>query len=85
MDLIVALIIGGVAGWLAGRIMKSKSEGVIWNIILGLVGAFFGAWLFRFLGIIEGSQGWIGSIITATIGAVLLIWINRKLFKRGFF
>ncbi len=80
MDLIVAILIGAVAGWLAGKIMKSKSEGVVWNIILGIVGGFFGSWLFGLLGIEGGS--WIGSIITATVGAIALIFLNRKLFKR---
>jgi uncharacterized membrane protein YeaQ/YmgE (transglycosylase-associated protein family) len=80
MDLIVAILIGAAAGWLAGKIMKSKSEGVVWNIILGIVGGFFGGWLFGWLGIASGS--WIGSIITATVGAILLIFLNRKLFKR---
>lgn len=82
MDYIVALIIGGVAGWLAGRIMKSKSEGVVWNILLGIVGGLFGGWLFSLLGFEPGSSSLIGSIITATVGAILLIWLNRKLFKR---
>ena len=82
IKLIVSLIIGGAAGWLAGKIMKSKSEGVVWNILLGLVGGFFGGWLFGLLGFETGSSSWIGSIITGTIGAILLIWLNRKLFKR---
>jgi uncharacterized membrane protein YeaQ/YmgE (transglycosylase-associated protein family) len=82
VKLIVALLIGGAAGWLAGRIMKSKSEGVVWNIILGLVGGFFGGWLFGLLGLTSESSSWLGSIITATVGAILLIWLNRKLFKR---
>ncbi|WP_070138206.1 GlsB/YeaQ/YmgE family stress response membrane protein [Crocinitomix algicola] len=82
MELIVALIIGGVAGWLAGGIMKSKSEGVVWNIILGLAGGFFGAWVFQLIGISDGSPGWLGSILTATFGAILLIFLNRLLFKR---
>lgn len=81
MSWIVSLIVGGIAGFLAGKMMKSKSEGVVWNIILGLVGGFFGGWLFELLGFDESSS-FIGSIITATIGAVILIYLNRKLFKR---
>lgn len=82
MKIVVAIIIGGVAGWLAGRIMKSKSEGVVWNILLGIAGGFFGSWLFAILGL-GGTEGsWLGSIITGTVGAILLIWLNRKLFKR---
>ena len=80
IDLIVAVLVGAAAGWLAGRIMKSKSEGIVWNVILGIVGGFFGGWLFSLVGIEGGSL--IGSIITATVGAILLIFLNRKLFKR---
>ncbi|MFT5818889.1 MAG: putative membrane protein YeaQ/YmgE (transglycosylase-associated protein family) [Crocinitomix sp.] len=82
MDIIIAIIIGGAAGWLAGKMMKSKSEGVVWNIILGIVGGFVGSWLFGLLGFGGEGQSWLGAIITGTIGAVLLIFLNRKLFKR---
>ena len=50
MELLGAIIIGAAAGWLAGRIMKSKSEGLVWNIILGIVGGFFGGWILQFIG-----------------------------------
>lgn len=82
MELLVAVLIGAAAGWLAGKIMKSKSEGVVWNIILGIVGGFFGGWLFGFFGYNGDQASWLGSLITGTVGAVLLIFINRKLFKR---
>lgn len=82
MDVIVAIIIGGAAGWLAGKMMKSKSEGVVWNIILGIVGGFVGSWLFGILGLGGDGGSWTGSLISGTVGAVLLIFLNRKLFKR---
>ncbi len=81
MNFIVAVIIGGAAGWLAGKLMKSKSEGVVWNILLGIVGGFVGSWVFSLFGF-DDSGSWLGSIITATLGAILLIYLNRKLFKR---
>lgn len=81
MGIIVGLLIGGVAGYLAGKLMNSKTEGVIWNIILGLAGGFVGSWVFGILGFGE-TTSWLGSIISATVGAVLLIFLNRKLFKR---
>jgi uncharacterized membrane protein YeaQ/YmgE (transglycosylase-associated protein family) len=80
--IIVAIIIGGCAGWLAGKMMKSKSEGIVWNIILGIVGGFVGSWLFDILGFGGTDGSLIGAIITGTVGAVLLIFLNRKLFKR---
>lgn len=81
MKLIAALIIGGCAGWLAGKIMNSKSEGVVWNIILGIVGGLAGGWLFGLLGFESASTSWLGSIITGTIGAIALIWVYRKISK----
>jgi len=82
MELLGAILIGAAAGWLAGRIMKSKSEGVVWNIILGIVGGFFGGWILQFVGFGGKDASWIASIITGTVGASLLIFINRKVFKR---
>ena len=76
MDVLVALIIGGIAGWLAGMIMKADSGGLILNILLGIAGGFVGNWLFAWMNISLGS-GWIGSILTATIGAAVLILIVR--------
>ena len=72
-SIIIILIIGAVAGWLAGKIMKGRGFGVIGNIIVGIVGAFLGGFLFGLLGIAAG--GLIGSLITATVGAVVLIYL----------
>jgi len=80
MELLIAVLIGAVAGWLAGVIMKSNSNGVLVNIILGIAGGFVGAWLFKVLGVSIGS-GLIGAIITATIGAAALILVGRLVFK----
>jgi uncharacterized membrane protein YeaQ/YmgE (transglycosylase-associated protein family) len=63
--------------------MKSKSEGIVWNILLGIVGGFFGNWLFGLFGFgTDGDTSWLGSLISGTVGAVILIFLNRKLFKR---
>jgi uncharacterized membrane protein YeaQ/YmgE (transglycosylase-associated protein family) len=72
-SLIGALIIGALAGWLAGKIMKGKGFGVIGNIVIGIVGAFIGGFLFSIIGISAG--GIIGSLITATFGAVALLYL----------
>ena len=71
--LIFTLIIGALAGWLAGKIMKGKGFGVIGNIIVGVVGAVLGGFLFGLLGVSAG--GMIGSLVTATIGAIVLLWV----------
>lgn len=80
MELLYTLIIGAIAGWLAGLIMKGSGYGLLINIILGIVGAFVGSWLFGALGISIAS-GLLGSLITAVIGAVVVLFI-AGLFKR---
>ncbi len=70
--LVVVLLVGAVAGWLAGTIMKGKGFGIIGNIIIGVIGAVLGDYLFNFLGI--SVSGLVGSLITATAGAVVLLF-----------
>lgn len=72
--IIIILIIGAVAGWLAGQIVRGMGFGLIGNIVVGIVGAFIAAWLLPQLGIAIGS-GMVRSIINATIGAVILLVI----------
>jgi uncharacterized membrane protein YeaQ/YmgE (transglycosylase-associated protein family) len=79
--LIAWLIIGAIAGWLAGLLVKGGGFGLIVDIIVGVVGAFIGGWLASTLGINIGG-GLIGSIIIAVIGAVILLFVIR-LFKRA--
>lgn len=76
--IIVWLIIGAIAGWLAGTLLKGGGFGLIGDIIVGIVGAFIGGWLAGVLGIATGG-GIIVSIITATIGAVILLLIVRMI------
>lgn len=78
MNLIIFLIIGGVAGWLASTFMN-KDQGILMNIIVGIVGAYVGGFLGGLIGLT--ATGFIGSIIMATIGAVILLWILGKLKK----
>jgi uncharacterized membrane protein YeaQ/YmgE (transglycosylase-associated protein family) len=79
--IITWLVIGAIAGWLAGVLVKGGGFGLIVDIIVGIVGAFIGGWLSGVLHISLGG-GWIGSIIIAVIGAVILLFILR-LIKRG--
>jgi uncharacterized membrane protein YeaQ/YmgE (transglycosylase-associated protein family) len=71
--LFVVLVIGAIAGWLGGLIMKGSGFGLLGNIIVGIVGAVIGGALFGMLGI--SASGILGSIITATAGAVVLLFI----------
>ncbi len=72
-SLILILLIGAAAGWLAGNIMKGRGFGAVGNIVVGIVGAFLGGFLFSLVGIKAG--GIIGSLITATVGALVLLWV----------
>ena len=78
---IVFLVIGAVAGWLAGRIMQGGGFGLIGNLIVGVLGSFFGGWLFGVLGISVGGE-WLGPIITATVGALVLL-LAVKVIKKA--
>jgi uncharacterized membrane protein YeaQ/YmgE (transglycosylase-associated protein family) len=72
--ILVILLIGAVAGWLAGLIVRGMGFGLIGNIVVGIVGAFIAAWLLPRIGIVIGG-GIVASIINATIGAVVLLVI----------
>ena len=80
MDFLIWLAIGAVAGWLAGNIMKGGGFGLLWNILLGIVGAFVGGWLFGVLGISLGS-GMISTLLTALVGALVILFV-AGLFKK---
>jgi uncharacterized membrane protein YeaQ/YmgE (transglycosylase-associated protein family) len=69
------LVVGLVAGWLAGAVMKGGGYGVLGDLIVGLIGSFFGGLLMGFF--IEGSAGFWGSIVVAFIGACVLIALVR--------
>ncbi len=79
--LIVWLVVGAVAGWLAGLIVKGMGFGLIGNIVVGIVGAVVAGWLLPRLGIVIGG-GMVATIINATIGAVILLVI-LGLIRRG--
>jgi uncharacterized membrane protein YeaQ/YmgE (transglycosylase-associated protein family) len=70
-SLLVLLLIGAIAGWLAGTLVKGYGFGLIGNIVIGVIGAFIGAWLMPQLGF--GMAGLVGQIVSATIGAIVLL------------
>ncbi len=79
MNLPWFLLIGVAAGWLASQIMKGGGSGLVTDLIMGVIGSVLGGFLFGLLGL--SADGAIGSLVTATIGAIVLIaglrWINR--------
>jgi len=79
-NLVIFLLVGVAAGWLAGRIMKGGGFGLFGDMVVGVIGAFLGGWLFGLLGISAG--GLLGLLVTAFVGAVVLLFLLR-LVKRG--
>jgi uncharacterized membrane protein YeaQ/YmgE (transglycosylase-associated protein family) len=79
-DIIWFLLIGLAAGWLAGQIMKTGQRGLIENLVVGVIGAIVGGLIFRLVGF--AAVNLIGRLISATVGALLLIFLMRK-FRRG--
>jgi len=75
-SLLILLLVGAIAGWLAGVIVKGYGFGLFGNIAVGIVGSFIGTWLFPRLGLVQGS-GLAGDIIGATVGAVVLLLLLR--------
>jgi uncharacterized membrane protein YeaQ/YmgE (transglycosylase-associated protein family) len=82
MDLLYILIIGAVSGWLAGLLMKGSSNGLLWDIILGIVGSFVGGWLLGKLGVhLNIGSPTVSLIVTSVIGAAVVLLV-AGLFKR---
>ncbi|MFY0644700.1 MAG: GlsB/YeaQ/YmgE family stress response membrane protein [Bacteroidia bacterium] len=81
MGIIWSIVVGGIAGWLAGALMKGKGYGLLQNILLGIVGGALGGWVFRFFGFTAG-EGFIPQLITAVIGAVIIISLYRAIKKK---
>jgi uncharacterized membrane protein YeaQ/YmgE (transglycosylase-associated protein family) len=80
MSLLYSLLVGAIAGWLAGKIMKGGGFGLPLNILLGVVGGLVGNWVFGLLGV-SVSDGIIGDVLTGGIGAILILFI-ASLFKK---
>ena len=80
MGFLAWIVVGLIAGWLAGQVMKGSGYGVLVDIILGILGGVLGGWIFGMLGIWQG-RGMIGSIVVAFVGAVILVGITHLLKK----
>lgn len=74
ISLITLLLVGAIAGWLAGQIVRGYGFGLIGNIVVGIIGAVIGAWLLPKVGLVIGG-GLIAWIINATLGAVILLFV----------
>ncbi len=78
MGFLAWIVVGLIAGWLAGQVMKGCGYGILVDIIIGILGVILPGWVFGLLGIWPGG-GMIGSIIVAFVGAVILVGITRLL------
>jgi uncharacterized membrane protein YeaQ/YmgE (transglycosylase-associated protein family) len=78
MGLLYWLVVGLIAGWLAGVVMRGGGYGIVVDIILGILGGILGGWIFSMLGVGAGG-GLVGSVIVAFVGAVVLVAISRAL------
>jgi uncharacterized membrane protein YeaQ/YmgE (transglycosylase-associated protein family) len=76
-SLIVVLIVGLVAGWLAAKIVQGTGLGIIGDIIVGVIGAYIGRWVFEHFHLRIGVNFWVDAILTATVGAVVLLLVIR--------
>ena len=77
MYLIWILVIGALAGWLAGQFMRGSGFGLLGDIAVGIVGSLIGGFIFGILGIY--TYGFVGRVVMATVGAVVLLYLVRKL------
>ncbi|MCA0933124.1 GlsB/YeaQ/YmgE family stress response membrane protein [Lutimonas saemankumensis] len=80
MSFIYFIVIGAIAGWLAGKIMQGGGFGLLMNMVLGIIGGVVGGWLFSFLGF-STDGGILGSLVTAVVGAVLILYVGRLIKK----
>lgn len=77
MRILLIIFIGGVAGWLAGKVTKGKGFGFWGNVAIGILGSLIGGFLFRFFGLL--AYGLLGHLLMAFLGAVVLLWLVRLL------
>jgi len=80
-SLLIFLVVGALAGWLGGIVVKGYGLGLIGDMVVGVIGSFIGGWLFGYLHIVHGS-GFLGDLIGATVGAIILLFILRLVRSR---
>lgn len=80
MGCLTSIIIGALAGFLAGKLMRGGGFGCLWNILLGLVGGLVGGWLFSLMGV-SWNGGWLADLGTSLVGAIVILFV-ANLFKK---
>lgn len=82
LEILTIVLIGGAAGWLGGMIYRGSGLGLFGNIVVGILGGALGYWLLGKLGVNLG-YGILGSIFTSAIGAIIILFLYRVIFRRG--
>ena len=84
MEIIITLVLGALAGWLAGMVFQGGGLGLLGNIVVGIIGGFVGYWLLPKLGVrINTGTAWLDYVLTASIGAVVLLAVINLIFGRN--
>ena len=82
-SILIILVLGALAGWLAGLVFQGGGLGLLGNIVVGIIGGFIGYWLLPKLNIhIDTGKGWLNYVLTASIGAVVLLALINLIFGR---
>lgn len=81
MGILGTILIGGIAGWLAGQIRQRRGFGILRNIVIGVIGSFLGRLLFSVLGL--SANAFLGEVIMSTIGALLLLYLINAVIAPG--
>ena len=83
-SLLIFLLVGVLAGWLGGIVVKGYGLGLVGDMVVGVIGSFIGGWLFSYFHIVHGT-GFLGELIGATVGAILLLFVLRLVRRRRAF
>jgi uncharacterized membrane protein YeaQ/YmgE (transglycosylase-associated protein family) len=84
MGIVIFIIVGAIAGFVASKVLSGKGMGLLWDIVVGVVGAFLGAWLAGLVGLgVDMGTFTIGGLLSAFVGAVILLIVFRALTHRG--
>jgi len=84
MGILVWIIVGAIAGFVASKVVKGKGMGLLWDIVVGIVGAFLGGWLAGLAGLqVSTGTFTVGGIVSAIVGAIILLGAFQLLIGRG--
>ena len=84
MGIVIWIIVGGIAGFVASKVLTGKGMGLLWDIVVGILGAFLGGWLAGLVGLpVDTGSFTVGGLLAAFVGAVILLVVFRALTHRG--